>query len=361
MSASIRFLGFAVLAWAGVRAVSLGLFPGTQALAPAAEAATTSLSSVPPVVPTEFPPLEPPGQAMPVGLQPMPAYAGYAQPVAIPYYYPVPAKAPRSPAPSYRRTGWSGIAPGPEPLFYGTSDPNPWPMTSMAATAQASRPAPAIAVTPAAALRPSRFDRLELTAWALLRGSAGPGNLATGGTLGGSQAGARLTYNFTPSLAATLRSSSSIGGVRYAEVAGGVRWRPMPTIPAALTFERRQALNRWGGRNAFALFAEGGLYQRPVLRGMYLDAYAQAGVVGFKSRDLFVDGGATFTRPVWKKYSAGLGAWGGAQPGLYRVDAGPRISMDMGRGIKIHADYRQRIIGNARPSSGPALTIAGDF
>ena len=36
----------------------------------------------------------------------------------------------------------------------------------------------------------ARLDRLQLSAWALLRGSAGPGNLATGGTLGGSQVGA---------------------------------------------------------------------------------------------------------------------------------------------------------------------------
>ena len=46
-----------------------------------------------------------------------------------------------------------------------------------------------------------------------------------------------------------------------------------------------------------------------------LDLYAQGGVVGFESRDLFFDGAATFTRPVWKNWSAGLGVWGGAQPG----------------------------------------------
>jgi hypothetical protein len=34
--------------------------------------------------------------------------------------------------------------------------------------------------------------------------------------------------------------------------------------------------------------------------------------------------------------------------------------MDVGRGIKVHADYRQRLIGNAAPPSGPALTLAAD-
>jgi len=109
------------------------------------------------------------------------------------------------------------------------------------------------------------------------------------------------------------------------------------------------------------LFAEGGLYQKPVFGLATLDLYAQGGVVGLKSRDLFFDGGATFTRPLWKNWSAGLGVWGGVQPGLYRVDAGPRLTMDVGRGIRLHADYRQRLAGEASPSSGPALTIAGDF
>jgi hypothetical protein len=202
---------------------------------------------------------------------------------------------------------------------------------------------------------------LQLTAWALLRGSWGPGALATGGTLGGSQTGARLTYNFSHSLSAYLRSSASVGGVRYAEAAAGVRWKPLASIPVALNFERRQALNRWGGRSAFALFAEGGLYQTPVFGIGNLDLYAQGGVVGIKGADYFLDGGATVTRPVWRNFSAGLGLWGGMQPGLYRVDAGPRVTMNVGRGIRLHADYRQRLAGEAMPASGPALTIAGDF
>jgi hypothetical protein len=221
--------------------------------------------------------------------------------------------------------------------------------------------APSVVPGPAGAPVAKRFDRLQLSAWALLRGSWGPGALATGGTLGGSQVGGRLTYNFSPALAGSLRSSSSVGGVRYAEVAAGVRWKPLAEIPVALNLERRFALNRWGGRNAFALFAEGGLYQTPVLGIGNLDLYAQGGVVGLKSRDLFFDAGATFTRPVWRRFSAGLGVWGGMQPGLYRVDAGPRLSYDVGRGIRLHADYRQRLAGEAMPASGPALTIAGDF
>jgi hypothetical protein len=366
MSASIRFLGFAVLAWAGVRAASLGLIPGTEAFAPAAEAATTPM---PPVAATEFtPPLPMPAATVPAppypGYGAYPPYPPYPQPVAVPYYYPIPASMPRPPAGRGRPSAWEEVRPTPQPLYDGWGLAEPPPETRVAATtigAQPTRPVPTAVPGPAGAPVAKRFDRLQLSAWALLRGSPGPGNLASGGTLGGSQVGARLMWNFSPSLAASLRSSSSVGGVRYAEVAAGVRWKPLASVPVAINFERRQALNEWGGRNAFALFAEGGLYQTPVFGLANLDAYAQGGVVGVKSRDLFFDGAATFTRPVWKKWSAGLGIWGGAQPGLYRVDAGPRVSMDVGRGIRLHADYRQRLAGEAAPSSGPALTIAGDW
>ena len=92
-----------------------------------------------------------------------------------------------------------------------------------------------------------------------------------------------------------------------------------------------------------------------------LDAYLQGGVVGLHSRDRFIDGGLTLTRPVYRQFSAGLGVWGGAQPGVYRVDAGPRVTMRVRNNIKVHFDYRQRLAGNALPGSGPAVTLAGDF
>jgi hypothetical protein len=368
MSASIRFLGFAVFAWAGVRAASLGMIPGVDALTPAASAATTPAAL--PVAGQYSPPPAPaplgPGMGQAYGSYAYPppyaGYPAYPQPVAVPYYYPVPAALPRAPAPLSRHSAWDEVAPTPKPLFDGWGLAEPPRETRLAGI----EPRPSPVATPAIPGPPGapaakRFDRLQLTAWALLRGSPGPGNLATGGTLGGSQVGGRLTYNFTPALAASLRSSSSVGGVRYAEVAAGVRWRPLASVPLALNVERRHALNRWGGRNAFAIFAEGGLYERPLFGLGNLDMYAQGGVVGLKSRDLFFDGAATLTRPVWKNWSAGLGVWGGAQPGLYRVDAGPRLSMDLRRGIRLHADYRQRLAGEAAPSSGPALTIAGDF
>jgi hypothetical protein len=122
-----------------------------------------------------------------------------------------------------------------------------------------------------------------------------------------------------------------------------------------ITAERRQAIGQYGGgRNAFAFFAETGFYDRPMPWGFRLDGYAQGGVVGLSSRDLFADGGVTFSRPVYRQFSGGFGLWGGIQPGLYRVDAGPRLSMKVRRKLRVHFDYRLRLAGNAEPGSGPS-------
>ena len=87
MSQSIRFLGLAVLAWAGVRAISLGLVPGTQALAfdlpQKAEAAT-----IPAVQPSQLPPIQPiaPPAYQLNGYGPYGPYPAYPQPTAyMPY------------------------------------------------------------------------------------------------------------------------------------------------------------------------------------------------------------------------------------------------------------------------------------
>ena len=384
MSNSLRFLGLAVFAWAGVRAASLGLFPGSTAVAPPVSAA-----KLPPIAQTSFDPPPPPDPAPQPAFYPAQGYGypprGYGQgyaggyppayPPAYPAYPPVqrtivvPADWPAgvsAPAQRGGGRGWAGVMPTPQPVYYIPLQPEPWPQYSSPPSFGGRRSGSnqSTEITPAP-LKPARFDRLQLTAWALLRG-VGRGvipstSLATGGTLGGSQAGARLTYRFNEALAATLRSTSSAGGARGAEVAAGIRWQPFRSIPVALTAERRQRLGRYGGRSAFALFAEGGLYHRVLFKKISLDGYIQGGVVGMRRRDLFVDGGATLTRPVWRNFSAGIGMWGAAQPGLYRLDFGPRLSMDVRRGIKIHVDYRRRLIGNAAPASGPAVTLAADF
>lgn len=203
-------------------------------------------------------------------------------------------------------------------------------------------------------------------AWLFQRGGSAPG-LATDGQLGGGQAGVRLDYALTSDLAATGRFSMPTGASEGKEAAFGLTWQPNADWPIRITVERRVALDD-GGRNAFAAFAAGGVGPVDLPGGMKLDAYAQAGVVGAKKRDGFVDGSATVTRPVTTrddtKLSLGGGVWGAAQPGLSRLDVGPRarIGTKLGKTfVGASLDWRQRVAGNAEPKSGLALTLDGSF
>ena len=363
MSAPLRFLSVSVLAWAALRATTLGALPGFTV--------SPARAVPPPIVRTELArPLPASAAAAPGGWS-MPfegaaQLQGFPQPVMyrpVPYYLPayVPVQPRHYPLPIAPRMAWSlgaSTAPALVPVTGSALDGYPQlpPMIPAPGVPQRSTPLPAQAAVPA------KLDRWQMSSWALLRGTPAPGALATGGTLGGSQAGARVTYAFNRSLAASLRLTSPVGGSRGAEVAGGMRWIPLRSIPVAITAERRQAISpHGGGRSGFALFAEGGLYRRPMPWGFNLDVYAQAGVVGLGARDFFADGALAFTRPVYGRFSAGFGMWGGYQPGLYRLDAGPRVSMRVRPNISAHLDWRQRLVGDAQPTSGPALTLAADF
>lgn len=355
MRPSLRFLLVAVIGWAGLRAATLGALPGAEIFRIA-----RSEAKPPPIVPTQFPPIEPIAPAaggdawadmrpQAMGYADPRIMAGSSRPVAIPIYY----------APAELRPG----------LGKDVGEPSwesQWPLSRIAATSMP--PLRSSVVTPAqskASLKRNGVDRVQLTAWALLRaraaGIAGQQSLANGGSLGGSQAGARLSYNFARQMAAPFRSTSEVGR-RGGEVAAGVRIQPAAAIPLWITAERRQRVGRYGGgRNAFALFFEAGVWDRPMPLHFLLDSYLQGGIVGFHSRDRFVDGSLTLTRPLYKQFSAGLGVWGGAQPGVYRVDAGPRMTMRIKHNLRVHLDWRQRLAGNAAPGSGPAITLAGDF
>ena len=382
MRPSLRFLGLAVIGWAGFRAWSLGGFPNPDLFK-----VTPSEAKTPPIVATQFPDIEPiaPAQAVPPALptgfqaqMPSPAPVSvapvrYVQAlVGVPVsmargvgaVYRLPPAEPALPEVPPSRARYSNAAPRPEPALYSELPPiGQWPIAELA---RLSRPA-AQSTVPAQSppFDPRRIDRLQLSSWAMLRsqqtGVAGSRSLASGGQLGASQAGARLIYNLDRRFAVVARMSSEVGR-RGGEVAAGVRIRPLVSVPIGFSAERRQAIGRYGGgRDAFAFFAEGGLYERPLPWQFALDAYFQGGVVGLRSRDLFIDGAATVTRPLFHGISAGFGVWGGAQPGLYRVDAGPRVTIRLPHNLKAHLDYRQQLAGNARPGSGPVLTLAGDF
>ncbi|HEU0099749.1 MAG TPA: hypothetical protein VFQ67_13375 [Allosphingosinicella sp.] len=232
-----------------------------------------------------------------------------------------------------------------------------------AAASPPARPLPAEPAEPA--LRAARAGRWSLSAWAFVR-SGGPVPLAAGGLLGGSQAGARLAFRLNRDRGRPLALSARLSGPARrqagAEAALGIDWRPARRFPAHVLAERRQALGR-DGRSAFALTVYGGASDTRIGR-FRLDAYAQAGLVGAGSPDPFGDGSARLSLPLNARLRLGAGAWAAAQPGLSRLDLGPHAALRLpvaGRVVTLAADWRLRVAGNARPGSGPALTLASDF
>lgn len=240
-------------------------------------------------------------------------------------------------------------------------------VASPASPVEARSPAPFAVATPLGI--PPRGSRplagVTVSSWALWRpGESGATSFGTG-TLGGSQAGVRALLPIlgeqVPRLALSARVSAPLRR-RGAEAALGVEWQPSVDVPVKVLAERRQRFVG-EGRSAFALLAHGGVSEQPMGGGFRLDAYGAAGVVGARSRDLFVEGAATVTRPVGP-VRIGAGAWGGAQPGTARLDVGPTVALPLrlgGAGVRVSVDYRLRVAGAAAPGSGPALTIGTDF
>ena len=217
----------------------------------------------------------------------------------------------------------------------------------------------------ARAPRRAPAGRWSLSAWAFVRRGDSP-SFAAGGMLGGSQGGARLAFRLNRDrerpFALSARLSAPLRRRAGAEAALGLDWRPVGRLPVHLLAERRPALGR-EGRSAFALTLYGGVNDAPIGR-LRLDGYAQAGVVGARSLDLFGDGSARLSLPLNDKIRFGAGAWAAAQPGLSRFDLGPQAALRLplaGRSVTLAADWRLRVAGNARPGSGPTLTLATDF
>ncbi|HEX8840529.1 MAG TPA: hypothetical protein VF750_08695 [Sphingomicrobium sp.] len=389
MRPSLRFLTVAVIGWAGVRAAALGALPGKDwfQFAPAPLHAQ-------PVAQTDFPEIEPVEPAGAIGEEvaaaannspapgaiTLPAGAANVQYVQGSVGVPVPMRPGvvtvyRLPEP---RPAAVPVRQAALPAEYDPLPPRGYsrlpsleedPLLRLASLSPTSRPHVIVdngmPPPPTPPLNVG-IDRLQLSSWALLRsqqtGIAGSQSLASGGgQLGASQAGARLLFNLNRQIAFAARVSSPVGR-RGGELAAGVRVRPLVSIPVWVTAERRQMIGKYGGgRNDFALYAEGGVYEMPLPWQFSLDSYFQGGVVGIQSRDPFFDGSFTMTRPLFRNFSAGFGVWGGVQPGLSRLDVGPRVTMKVRKNLKVHLDWRQKLIGNARPGSGPALTLAGDF
>jgi len=219
---------------------------------------------------------------------------------------------------------------------------------------------------PLAPIQPARAtpSRWSGSAWAIVRPNGGGRDVLGGSQLGGAQAGARIAYALGASrrVALVARVATPLEGPGR-ELGLGAEVRVAPGV--RLVAEQRVALD--GGRGGPSLFAVGGV--GPVaLRGFRLEAYGQAGVVKRQRLEPFADGAARIAHPLLStggaRFEAGVGAWGGAQRDAARLDLGPSLGAVLpvgGRSVRVTLDWRQRVAGDARPGSGPALSAGMDF
>lgn len=248
-----------------------------------------------------------------------------------------------------------------------------------AAQAGVASVSPGFGVGPVSSSPASAGDRFSLThgwsasGWTLYRpGSRSASGLATNGQLGGSQTGVRVRkivvdLGANISLGGSLRASSSFGRDAQREVAVGGSLRMERRMPVEIIAERRIALDG-GARDRFVLLAASGIDDVKLPAKGLLSGYVQVGVAGVKSRDGFVDGAVRVERRLTEgqgyEVRAGANLSGAAQPGLSRVDVGPSVMLKLqspAPPVRVSAEWRQRVAGNASPASGPAITVGVDF
>lgn len=243
------------------------------------------------------------------------------------------------------------------------------PQPAQSAALAGPRPA-RIAAAPAE--QPRRASRWSADAWLLWRDDATTPINSGRPTYGRSQAGAVARYRLAPTSGhapqAYLRLASALQGTREREAALGLSARPLAQVPVRVAAELRASERPGGTELRPAAYAVTELAPQALPLGASAEAYAQAGYVGGRARTAFVDGQVRVDRSVVRSEDfdlrAGGGAWGGAQRGSARLDIGPSASVtfDLGetRG-RLAADYRFRVAGDARPTSGPALTLSAGF
>ena len=207
-----------------------------------------------------------------------------------------------------------------------------------------------------ATLQSATRDRWSGSFYAVTRGS---GAVGAAPTLGGTQAGARVYRTIGHGLSATasLAASPRSGGAREATL--GLAFRR----GAAGAIVEHSFVDRGGSSSLRALGYAGVAQALPAQ--FRLEGYGQAGVTRAGG---FAEGALSVGRPILaegrSELSAGLATWGSVQRGARRVDVGPQLVARLpvaDRSLRVSAEWRQRISGNAVPGSGPSVTLGLDF
>lgn len=249
---------------------------------------------------------------------------------------------------------------------------------------------PALAAPPGSKRPPVETDRAPAPApfkddprwsgdnWLLMRAGSGAAAQAPGAaSYGASQAGAVVRYRLgrgdLQESYGYLRTSLAINAPgRDKEIALGFGFRPLARVPLRVLAEARLQDTKASPmqvRPVATVITE--LPPQALPLGLRAEAYAQAGYAGGRGATAFYDAQAMIDRAVpgiagkSRDLRVGAGAWSGGQEGAVRLDIGPRASfrLDLGDATpaRIAFDWRFRVAGNARPGSGPALTVASSF
>jgi hypothetical protein len=239
----------------------------------------------------------------------------------------------------------------------GSADTAP-AFAAAAWTTPGSGPIPGAAPPVLPNVLPSRW---RLSGWAIARPGGGDPRLVP--LLGGSQAGARVSYALDARHRAALfaRVATPLSGGGGDQAVGiEVRSDAAP-VTAFVEVRHRAGLGLAPGAGIY-----GGLSADAA--GFRLEGYGQAGIIGGRAASAFAEGQARATRRVAGArgfdVDAGAGLWGAAQRGAARLDVGPTlgVALPLGRGhARLTFDWRQQVAGNARPGSGPALSLGTDF
>ena len=244
-----------------------------------------------------------------------------------------------------------------------------WPLRSRGASlARLMHARPAAEPVSAARCRLGRRRRPSLVGFGLAAASGGERGgpaLAPGGTLGGSQAGARASVSARRRpVAERARLCCRCGRPRGAEAAAGLDWRPIAAMPGQSSSPSGGRRLGREGRSAFSRSRSTAAPAGRCRAGCGSMLYAQAGIVGLKSRDGFVDGSARVARAArpgrGRRRRLGRGP-ARRRPARRRTEPVVRALPVAGAPSARRPTGASASPATPRPRSGPALTLAADF
>ena len=171
-----------------------------------------------------------------------------------------------------------------------------------------------------------------------------------------------------------MRTTMAIGPTRERELALGAAFRPVGDLPLSVMAEARITQGSPEDQSRLGLIGVAEIAPFVVQPGLRAEFYGQGGLVTGQAGGGFVDAQLRLGHCLTCRQApgshhvevlAGGGLWGGAQPGVARLEGGPGLSMRLPIGssaaLRLDADWRFRFAGNAVPGSGPVATLSAGF